>query len=1109
MSLPPSQAVVEERARVARPRLASRLSAALDAGSVLLTAPAGFGKTTALEEALRERGTPSAWISCTAAERGPGRLLIRLIDALRHAAPGAADVFGERLSLGVEQVDVGAAGAELAAELERLLVDPLVIVLDDAEALEGSPGSLSLAEALLRPSGGALHLALVSRRPLGLRTAKLRAAGRLMEFGPADLAFDVAECAEFLRLRGGQEPEPEAVEALMFATEGWPLGVAAGALDRAEPGLGLAEATAPARRLLRSHQQLYAFLAEEVLDRLDARTRDAVIDSSIPRQLDPGTVEALRLPADFLEEAERIGLFLRRVDSTSFSYHPLFREFLLERLAAERSRTRREQLHAQAAPAVAAAGHPIEAIEHWLEAGYWPQVIAGLDEQGPVLVRTSPDSVRAWLGRLPEEVRSDPAVRLLEGQLEWGAGDHERAAELLRGAIAGYRYNPDPPREWLARFTLADALFSLGAFNEAIRLSEGFDAPDAAAAGPLAPAVAMLAAACLAATGDLDGSDALATRARAFPAAAGLEPLESMRRAFVDTPAGRLDSAMAEMLRAHALMEHDDPFARLPYIQATIAMTCTEQGREAEALRWWHRVERGAGDGFTPYLQRMSRVHRGALHAQGGRLREAERELALAEPLQATGWRVNHLHVARATVAALRGDAAEAEAAAERALASVEPGPIVFRYLAAADLVPVLTRVGARARAHEVLEAALAEAEEILAGDRGSFMRARLHALRAWLAHAEGDVASLEAGMGRFWDEAGPNVHHHLRREWTRLEPVLWRALEEGVLDPAPVVRAMSHAFPEGAALLSFTDHPVAAVRRAVIAPVATSGHPDAAARLRRLTADDYPEVAASAQAAERSLTLTAPPLVFSLLGRFALRRGAWLMDDAAWGRPMAARLVRFLLMHRGSPVPEDLLFEAFWPDRTAAAARRNLQVAVSRARTVLDPPHAETSLIEVVDRAYRLELREEDLVDADEFEAVVESALRETGAGRRPLLERAKSLWGGEPLPEDRYAEWSVAWRARLVDRYIEVLSGLVDACTVAGDHPAAIEVSRELVDLDPLNESAHRDLMAAYARAGRTGHALRQFLECRRTLVDELGVEPAEPTSRLQARILAGEPV
>lgn len=77
------------------------------------------------------------------------------------------------------------------------------------------------------------------------------------------------------------------------------------------------------------------------------------------------------------------------------------------------------------------------------------------------------------------------------------------------------------------------------------------------------------------------------------------------------------------------------------------------------------------------------------------------------------------------------------------------------------------------------------------------------------------------------------------------------------------------------------------------------------------------------------------------------------------------------------------------------------------------------------------------------------------------------------------------------------------------AGELAEVADIARELVQLDPLNESAHRALIGAYARTGRRGRALRQHLECRRTLAEALGVEPAAETSRLHARILAGDVV
>ena len=77
------------------------------------------------------------------------------------------------------------------------------------------------------------------------------------------------------------------------------------------------------------------------------------------------------------------------------------------------------------------------------------------------------------------------------------------------------------------------------------------------------------------------------------------------------------------------------------------------------------------------------------------------------------------------------------------------------------------------------------------------------------------------------------------------------------------------------------------------------------------------------------------------------------------------------------------------------------------------------------------------------------------------------------------------------------------------AGDVTGAIAAGHELVAIDPLDESAHRELIVAYARAGRRGHALRQYLECRRALVDELGVEPSDTTREMHAKVLAGESV
>jgi DNA-binding SARP family transcriptional activator len=162
---------------------------------------------------------------------------------------------------------------------------------------------------------------------------------------------------------------------------------------------------------------------------------------------------------------------------------------------------------------------------------------------------------------------------------------------------------------------------------------------------------------------------------------------------------------------------------------------------------------------------------------------------------------------------------------------------------------------------------------------------------------------------------------------------------------------------------------------------------------------------------------------------------------------------------------------------------------------------------IEACERAYRLVLGPRDSVDSDLFERAAALALEAAeGPARTAALEQATGLWHGEPLPEDRYADWAKEWRDALSDRHREVLAALSDAYARAGEHESAVRAARRMLAADPLDEGAHRRVMAGYAALGRRTRALEQFLRCRRELIEAVGIEPSRETSALQARILAG---
>jgi ATP/maltotriose-dependent transcriptional regulator MalT/DNA-binding SARP family transcriptional activator len=1056
-------------------------------------AGAGFGKTFGLEEALVEFNGSVVWVSCSAEDPGAGRLLLDLIGALRQAMPGAADVLGRQLTAGVEPVVALASLDQLLEELDHLLVEPLAIVLDDAERLEASPAALGLVQRLLTKPPPSVRIAIASRRPLPLETAKLEASGELTEFGVADLAFTTEECHELLSQRSGSAASASEVESMMATTEGWPLGIAL-------TGPGAGELAGPPR----SREKLFHFLAQDVLGRLDREMRRAVLDSGLPNELDAEVSAALRLPADFVEDVQGLGLFFtERMEGGRrwLRHHPLVHEFLRERFAEERDDGEVRELNARVAEAMASAGRGTDAVEHWLASERWQEAAGAIVEAAPGLLGTSPETVRRWLERLPPEVRAEPPILMLRGVLEYGAGEHDRAASFQRDALAAYESRGESPGTWMARIALMNTLHASGGFDEAVDLARELDAPEARDLAA-APNIAVMAAMCLSHQGRFDEAAAMNRRALEHPAAGASAALaRACEGLFVDRPAGRLDDAARKAREALADLGRSDPFDRMPFVRALLHLVLEEQGLDDEALAESLRAQEEARAlGVRGYLVSMLQLHSVGIHARAGRLAEAQRQLDLAAPDEAgAGWR--QLGVGQATLAAARGDYGEATAQAERTIAKVVDGPFLQRVHACCFLAPVLVSAGQADRALQIVD-------ETLAAWQPGYFKGRILAVRAWLRHRAGEQRSAFADIGEAWRLTGDQRPHLVRREWPQLERLLWDALEQGVIDPEEATSAIQAAFPGDARLSRLADHPVPSVRRAAIGPALISGHPEAAAKLIQMSEDSDPRVQSAARAAVEQLRLDPPPLRFKLLGRFEAARGLWTVAPEDWQRPMASKLIRFLLA-KAAPVAEDEIFETFWPEKDPPAARRNLQVTISQARSVLDPPGSERSVISSSERTYGVVLRDRDQIDAEDFVAAARSALAEQGDRRRSQLEQAEVRWTGEPLPEDRFEDWSIAWRERLRDLYAEVVGALLIAAREDGDTPAELRAARRLVEIDALNEEAQRALIAAYARNGRRGDALHQFLECRRALVETLGVEPSADTTRLHARVLAGEPV
>jgi DNA-binding SARP family transcriptional activator len=219
------------------------------------------------------------------------------------------------------------------------------------------------------------------------------------------------------------------------------------------------------------------------------------------------------------------------------------------------------------------------------------------------------------------------------------------------------------------------------------------------------------------------------------------------------------------------------------------------------------------------------------------------------------------------------------------------------------------------------------------------------------------------------------------------------------------------------------------------------------------------------------------------LLGQFRVTIDGRAIPADAWRRERGAGLVKLLALSAAHRLHREQLMEAFWPDLDTEAAGANLRKAVHFARRALGEP----GLLESAD-IVALAPNDELTVDVATFESAATAALRDRD---RAACERAVDLYGGELLPDDRYAEWVEPTRKRLQDRYAQLLR-------TAG-------LWERLVALDPTDEPAQCALMQSALDAGNRAEAMRVFQRLRERLRIDLGVGPKASTIALYERALA----
>ena len=397
---------------VSRPALIQRLNAGLAAGRplTLISAPAGYGKSTLAAEWLAGAGRPVAWLALDEADDEPLRFFAGFTTAVQRAGVRWSPDLLAALAAG-QMPPQDILQAALADGLAQTPAGCLA-ALDDFQVIQDGL-IISVLNGLLAYPPTGFHLALITREDPPLPLARLRARGQLTEIRTADLRFVSAEIEHFLRQGMGLALSEGDLQQLEQRTEGWPAGLQLAGLALQAPlsAAGRKDPSSFIASLSGSHRFILGYLTEEVLNVQPLEVQSFLLQTAILSALTGELCDAVTGgsgSAALLEKLLAANLFLIPLDDEArwYRYHHLFASLLRSQLQRTQSE-RLPELHRRAAIWHAANGLPAEAIEHALAVPDYPQAAALLERFGwELLNQGAVRRMEAWLQALPSEWRT-------------------------------------------------------------------------------------------------------------------------------------------------------------------------------------------------------------------------------------------------------------------------------------------------------------------------------------------------------------------------------------------------------------------------------------------------------------------------------------------------------------------------------------------------------------------------------------------------------------------------------------------------------------------------------------------------------------------------------
>ncbi len=1038
-----------------RARLVDFIHEHIDRKLILISASAGYGKTSLLMDFAHDTELPVCWYSLDEWDRDPRVFLEYLVASIRERFPHFGDRTLGGLRGGVHGEGLRSIVGTLVNEIHEVVPEYFALVIDDYHLVSDSKDVTSLFSFFLRRLPENCHILLSSRTTtLGLPSIELVARGELEGLGNDDLKFTGDEIQRLLRQNHNLDLPGEEAERLAQQSEGW---ITAILLTTHTLWKGLLHTMALAQG---DDSQIFAYLAREVLQQQPEEVQDFLRASSVLERMNPSLCNELLDIDDargILSLLEDKNLFISRLEGDGedwFRYHQLFQEFLSTKLREDGDRY--VALHLKAGRVFETKESWDEAIRHYLDAGAFGEAQRLVEEVASWAVRTGRlGSLLFWTDSMIQAGNGSPWMHYWQSKVLMDYGRLDDAVRALEKAKDGFAARSDGlgmARALLQESSIhrlrSDYAEAIAKTDQALSLMG--DNEDAS----LTAMAQSIVGICYGLQGELELGLARLREALSLFRSLGEDRLydvaDTLHNIGTIYYAVDVEKYLHYSRKALAVWRRLGARGPMAMTLNNIGVAQYRQGRYSEALDTLQRAVAEGRDMGLLRSQAYPRATMGDVYRVTGEYALAQQEyahaLALAEEADEE-FLVGYLWDAMGNLERLRQDFDRAEQLIDRATE--------IAYEHGSDREVALYQISRGILLH--VKGREQEALRTLQQAASSFQdgTARQESAKCYF-HLASVLFSMEAP-----EEAALNLEMALD------------ILAQSGFDPMLVDEA-SGSRP----LLEYAAR-----------EVAVQGHAELIRRLQaRTDPPDEEEFRPPPQ-------LSRSDLEFIALGSSTVRRDGAIVD-AQELRLRAKEMLFFFLAHRA--VNKDQIVAALWPDLSLAKAHSTFHFYLFQVRRLLGG----TDAISYEGGVYRLAARRYQY-DVDEFHRTLAKAARAMSAQWEKYLLQAVSLYRGDYLG-DIYSEWTEELRASLRREYHQALEDLAKNCRAQGRLEDAAEYCHRLLDKDTLREDIHRELMGILLEMGDRAGAIRQFEKLRLILEEELGADPSDETFDLLRGLL-----